>query len=106
MIYKIFREVEYTEFVVDGQSQGAPIDQADGYIHFSTAKQLAGTLAKHFAGENDLFLLAVDDKTLDNLKWEPSRNDQLFPHLYRPLRRGDVEQIWELDGHRLPKGLE
>ena len=39
---------------------GAPVDRADGYVHFSTAGQLAGTLAKHFAGETGLVLLAVE----------------------------------------------
>ncbi len=106
MIYKIFREDEYTDFIVDGQSAGAPVDLQDGYIHFSTAKQLAETLAKHFDGENELYLLAVDERGMSELKWEKSRGDALFPHLYRALKREDVVEIYELDGHRLPKGLE
>jgi uncharacterized protein (DUF952 family) len=60
-----------------------PIDASDGYMHFSTAAQLAETLRLHFAGEAGLVLLAVRTAGLgDRLVWEPSRNGQLFPHLY------------------------
>ena len=62
-------------------------------MHFSTAAQAAETAAKHFAGEDDLWLLALDADTLGpDLKWEPSRGGALFPHLYRRLRRSDV--LW------------
>ena len=58
----------------------------DGFIHFSTAEQLAETAAKHFAGQTDLVLVAVDGDTLGALlKWEPSRGGALFPHLYAAL---------------------
>lgn len=69
-----------------GQFTGAPIDLQDGFIHFSAAHQLAETLAKHFAGQQDLLLVAVPTATLgDDLRWEPSRGGDLFPHLYGPL---------------------
>ncbi|MCC2108816.1 MAG: DUF952 domain-containing protein, partial [Hyphomicrobiales bacterium] len=62
------------------------VDLADGFIHFSTAAQVAETAAKHFAGQTDLLLVAIDGATLgDALKWEPSRGGALFPHLYAPL---------------------
>ena len=58
----------------------------DGFIHFSTAAQVAETAAKHFAEESDLVLVAVDADALGAaLKWEPSRGGDLFPHLYGPL---------------------
>ncbi|MEM9271014.1 MAG: DUF952 domain-containing protein, partial [Pseudomonadota bacterium] len=59
-IYKVFRAAEQAHFDASGETEGAPIDLADGYIHFSTAEQLAETLAKHFSGEHDLVLLAVE----------------------------------------------
>ena len=60
-----------------------PIDAADGYMHFSTAAQLAETLRLHFAGQSDLVLLAIRSADLGaNLVWEPSRGGALFPHLY------------------------
>ena len=62
-----------------------PVDAADGFMHFSTAAQLRETLRKHFAGQGDLVLLAVAEAALADLRWEPSRGGQLFPHLYRPL---------------------
>lgn len=92
LIYKVFRKAELEAFERDGVTAGAPVDIADGFIHFSTAEQLPGTLAKHFADEDDLTLLALDDAHLDPLKWEVSRGGALFPHLYRALRREDV--IW------------
>lgn len=65
---------------------GMPVDAADGYMHFSTAAQLAETLRRHFAGKDDLVLLAVRTGALGPaLKWEPSRGGELFPHLHAPL---------------------
>ncbi|SLN21856.1 hypothetical protein ROA7450_00796 [Roseovarius albus] len=93
LIYKIFRAPEWAQLQAEGQTQGAPIDLTDGYIHFSTAEQVIETVAKHFAGEPDLMLLAVDaDAAGDTLKWEVSRGGALFPHLYRELSMPDV--LW------------
>src|SRR5205085_11690410 len=69
-----------------GVFAGAPVDHADGFIHFSTAAQVAETAARHFAGKEDLLLLAVDAAVLGPaLRYEPSRGGQLFPHLYGTL---------------------
>ncbi len=110
LIYKIFRSPEWDALCKDGQSAGAPIDLADGYIHFSTAEQVAETAAKHFAGADDLVLSCLDADALgDKLIWEPSRGGALFPHLYRQLRLADV--LWTkplpLKGgaHEFPKGV-
>jgi uncharacterized protein (DUF952 family) len=91
MIYKIFRAAEWQALVAAGETAGAPVDLADGYIHFSTGAQVVETAAKHFAGAEELVLAAVDADALVNaLRWEPSRDGALFPHLYRPLRRTDI----------------
>ncbi|MEL6102542.1 MAG: DUF952 domain-containing protein [Pseudomonadota bacterium] len=93
LIFKIFRAGEWAEFDAAGVTTGAPIDVADGYVHFSTADQAAETAAKHFAGEDGLVLLALEADALGPaLKWEPSRGGALFPHLYRELRMEDV--LW------------
>ncbi len=93
LIYKIFRAPEWAALQAVGESPGAPIDISDGYVHFSTASQAAETAARHFAGEGDLVLLALDaDRLGDALRWEPSRGGALFPHLYRTLRMDDV--LW------------
>lgn len=94
LIYKIFRANEWAELQAQSVTRGAPIDVADGYVHFSTAEQARETAAKHFAGEIGLILLALDSDALgDDLKWEPSRGGALFPHLYRELRITDV--LWD-----------
>lgn len=91
LIYKIFRPDEWAELRDIGQTAGAPIDLADGFVHFSTAEQASETAAKHFAGEDGLVLLAVETEALgDALKWEVSRGGDLFPHLYAPLRLSDI----------------
>lgn len=109
-IYKIFREPEWQTLRTQGQTAGAPIDITDGYVHFSTSEQVAETAAKHFAGESDLMLLALDaDQLGAALKWEPSRGGALFPHLYRDLQLDEV--LWAkalplVDGvHVLPEGV-
>ena len=84
--WKVLTAPQMAELLENGSFSGAPVDLADGYIHLSTAGQLAETLAKHFAGQGDLHLAAVDLAKLgDAVRWEPSRGGQLFPHLYGVL---------------------
>lgn len=109
-IYKIFRAPEWQQFQAQGHSTGAPIDLSDGFIHISTADQVVETVAKHFAGETGLMILALDSKALgETLKWEPSRGGALFPHLYRDLTTSDVTWSKPLplgaDGHIFPDGI-
>jgi len=89
-IYKIFTAPQWADMQNAGQTDGAPIDLSDGYIHLSNAAQVAETASRHFAGMGDLWLVAIEADGLDLLKWERSRNGDLFPHLYRPLRMADV----------------
>ncbi|WP_420327828.1 DUF952 domain-containing protein [Mameliella sp.] len=107
LIYKILRADEWAALRAQGETAGAPIDVADGFVHFSTAEQARGTAAKHFAGEEGLVLLALEAEALgEALKWEVSRGDALFPHLYAPLRLADVRWHKPLplgaDGHVFP----
>lgn len=92
IIYKIFRADEWHALQVEGKTFGAPIDLADGYVHFSTAAQASETAEKYFAGVEGLMLLAVEADACPEIKWEPSRGGALFPHLYRALRMSDV--LW------------
>lgn len=86
IIYKICDQESWRAAVAAGQYRGSAVDERDGFIHFSTAEQLAETAAKHFAGQTDLILVAVDGNALGaHLKWEPSRGGALFPHLYTAL---------------------
>ena len=93
LIYKIFRQDEFQALLESGQTSGAPVDLADGFVHLSRGDQVRETAARHFSGEDGLVLLALDADTLgDTLKWESSRGGDLFPHLYRDLRLEDV--LW------------
>ena len=89
--------------------RGSADDLRDGFIHFSTGPQLSETAKKHFFGRTGLFLIAVDADALgDSLRWEPSRNDELFPHLYGELDLGAVTAVLDLrarsDGfHEIPE---
>ncbi len=92
-IYKIFRAPEWEAMQAAGRTAGAPIDLQDGFVHLSTAAQVKETAARHFAGLEGLVLVAVDEARLaPELRWEPSRGGDLFPHLYRELRLDDV--LW------------
>ncbi len=94
IIYKLFRDNEWQDFCKNGETQGAPIDLADGYIHFSTAEQVAETAAKYFAEVNPLHLLAISTENMGSgLKWETSRGGALFPHLYDMTLKQD-HVIW------------
>jgi len=86
LIYKITPRAEWTNAQATGVFLGAPVDLADGFIHFSTADQVQETADKHFAGQTDLLLAAFEAEALgEALRWEPSRGGQLFPHLYASL---------------------
>ena len=69
-----------------GAFAGSPVDLEDGFIHFSNAAQAPETAAKHFAGQADLLLIAVEAEALGSaLRYEVSRGGALFPHLHAPL---------------------
>jgi uncharacterized protein (DUF952 family) len=84
--YKVLTAEQMATLEADGAFVGAPVDLADGYIHLSTSEQLGETLDKHFSGQDNLHLAAVDLEALGAaVKWEPSRGGALFPHVYAPL---------------------
>lgn len=86
LIFKICHCNEWSAVVRAGSYAGSEKDRADGFLHFSTAEQLQGTLTRHYVDAQELVLVAVDSDALgEALKWEPSRDGALFPHLYAPL---------------------
>jgi uncharacterized protein (DUF952 family) len=104
-IYKICGRDEWRAAETGGQFSGSAVDVRDGFIHFSSAAQVAETAVKHFAKQSDLMLIAVDAEALGSaLRWERSRNDDLFPHLYGPLPLVAVRWVKplpdEVDGRR------
>ena len=108
-IYKICPASAWREAERQGVFRGSADDIRDGFIHFSAASQVAETARKHFFGQAGLFLIAVDADALGNaLRWERSRNEQLFPHLYGELDVGAVVSVHSLrtrsDGfHEIPE---
>jgi uncharacterized protein (DUF952 family) len=93
-IYKIVPASLWQKAKDAGIFEGASVDLADGFIHFSTASQAKETAARHFAGQSDLLLVAVDGEALgEALVYEPSRGGDLFPHLYAALPLSAV--VWE-----------
>ncbi len=107
-IYKICPRALWREAEKAGRFDGAPIDRADGYIHFSTGTQVRETAARHFSGESGLLLITVDAEALgEQLRWEPSRGGALFPHLYGSLPMSAVRHVAPLPmspdgGHNFP----
>ncbi|HEV7433620.1 MAG TPA: DUF952 domain-containing protein [Pseudorhizobium sp.] len=94
IVYKIVPTSLWRAAEKKGVFEGAPIDLKDGYIHFSTSAQVRETARLHFAGADDLILVAVDGEALGPaLKFEPSRNGDLFPHLYATLPLDAI--LWE-----------
>jgi uncharacterized protein (DUF952 family) len=86
LVFKLVDRSAWQEATAAGVFAGSAVDGRDGFIHFSTAAQVRETAARHFAGQADLLIVAVDAAQLgDALRWEPSRGGALFPHLYGPL---------------------
>jgi len=110
-IYKVVDKDVWAAAVEAGEFAGAAIDLQDGFIHLSAGDQVVETVAKHFAGQDNLLLLSVSTAGMEgDLKWEKSRNDQLFPHLYRALHTTDVTAqqplVMSPDGsHQFPAGF-
>ncbi len=108
-IYKLVPAASWQQAELLGRFVGSPADLADGYIHFSTAAQVADTAAKHFAGVTDLLLVEVATADVEaTLRWEPSRGGALFPHIYGDLPLSAVRSVTPLplgdDGHHVWPG--
>jgi uncharacterized protein (DUF952 family) len=109
-IYKICDRDEWETASAKGEFAGSAIDLKDGYIHFSTARQLRETARRHFAGRRDLVLLAVAAEALgSDLRWEESRGGDLFPHLYAPLAARYIHCVvplpWRGSAHDFPADI-
>ncbi|SEE23769.1 Uncharacterized conserved protein, DUF952 family [Rhizobiales bacterium GAS191] len=108
LIFKICGRQEWQVAEEERIYRGSAVDARDGFIHFSTAEQLAETATRHFAGRDDLLLIGVDAAQLGAaLRFEPSRGGALFPHLYGTLPLSAVRFVEALplgrDGlHLLP----
>lgn len=89
LIYKICHQEDWSS--VGESFDGSAKDREDGFIHFSTAEQLPGTLARYYAEAEKLELIAVNADALGQaLLFEPSTGGALYPHLYAPMPRSAV----------------
>lgn len=106
LVYKILPRSDWAAAAKAGVFQGSEVDRQDGFIHFSTADQAPETARRHFRGQDDLVVLAVETADLgEALRWEPSRGGALFPHLYTPLETRLVRAVSEapLDADGVPQ---
>jgi uncharacterized protein (DUF952 family) len=111
MIYHMCPATAWEEAVATGEYTGTADDRRDGFIHFSTAEQLAESARRHRAGEDGLVLVAVEAARLGaRIRWEKARNGDLFPHLYGPLSPAEVASVRPLllgaDGDHMFPPLE
>ena len=101
-IFKILTGPQWALWRGLGTTLGSPDDRRDGFIHFSAAHQISGTLLKHFSAHDRLWIVAGDPARMGSaLKWEKARNGQLFPHLYSPFSVIQATGEWnirKLDG--------
>ena len=109
-IYKICLIDEWENAKKMGEFRGTKKDLIDGYIHFSKKEQLNSTLKKHFFNQNMLVLLKVEVLNLENLKWEKSQTEDIFPHLYSILELKNIKNVFKIilssDGkYKLPSNL-
>jgi uncharacterized protein (DUF952 family) len=97
IIYKIINKEDWGRWRRDGLFEGSAVDLKDGYIHLSTHVQVRETAARHFVGQEDLLLVELDSGKLGaDLRWEPSRGGQLFPHFYGKLKFEQIQLSWPL----------
>lgn len=110
-VYKIIAADVWAETLVKGLFSGVEIDLTDGFIHFSDASQVEETARRHFAGQDNLLLVAFEASSLgESLRFEPSRGGGLFPHLYGPLNPALAIWAkplpWTASGHIFPEGWQ
>ena len=103
--YKVLTAAQMTALEMGGSFAGAPVDLADGYIHMSTATQLTETVDKHFTGQSDLHVAAIDLGSFgDSLEWEESARRPAIPAPLRPLAAGNGDRLWPAGAGRRRHG--
>lgn len=97
ILYKILSADLWRDAQARGVFEGSAVDLKDGFIHLSTAAQMRETAARHFAGQEGLVLVGFSENQLPDLRWEPSRGGDLFPHVY-----GSIDPALAVSQHPLP----
>mgnify|MGYP001290091710 CR=1 FL=1 len=94
IFYKILNKNELKLLKKNYFFIGTKTDIKDGFIHLSKWTQIKGTIEKHYKFEKDIFILKIFFKSKKNVKFEKSRNNKFFPHLYENLNLSDIEEIY------------
>lgn len=106
-VYKILLPEEWDAFEVAGQFDGSAFDRESGFIHLSSHSQVAETARRFFADQPTLVIAAIDENLVgDSLRWEPSSNHGMFPHLYGTLPRSAVVATFVVAGASEIDGLD
>ena len=92
MIFHIAEQSAWSGAQESGAYRVPSLD-SEGFIHLSTAGQYAATANRYYRGRTDLVLLEVDPSLLNDLRYEKSTNDELFPHLYAELPTSAVVRV-------------
>jgi uncharacterized protein (DUF952 family) len=111
LLYKITTTLDWAVAEQSGIFWGSALDLKDGFIHLSTAAQMRDTARLHFAGQNNLLLVAIpEDAVAADLKWEASRGGQLFPHVFSSLKTSAAQWVkalpWNGKAHEFPEGID
>ncbi|MBN8649476.1 MAG: DUF952 domain-containing protein [Caulobacterales bacterium] len=95
--YKIEDKDVFEAAMDNGFYTGSALDNKDGFIHLSTKEQSAQTLKLYFSGVPNLILAKINlEPIINTVKWEASRNGDLFPHIYADLPKSAVSNIYTL----------
>ena len=84
-LYHMARRSDWAQAEAAGIYTGSADDRRDGFLHFSTAAQVAESARRHRAGQADLLLIVVAEAAAGPWRWEAARGGDLFPHLYADL---------------------
>lgn len=98
-LYHMARRSDWERAETDGFYRGSADDKRDGFMHFSTAAQVAESARRHRAGQGDLVLIVVAEDGVGPWRWEAARSGDLFPHLY-----ADLPVTVAVGVHELPLG--
>ena len=109
-IFKIIDIKDWQKVKISGSYSGSSKDIEDGFIHFSTSKQLAKTLHLYFDNIEEVVLLQINEEKIHaNLVYEESDSNNRagkFPHLYGKLSIKDILDTWNIKRNAFELPLE
>tara|TARA_B100001057_G_scaffold361989_1_gene364481 strand:+ start:611 stop:934 length:324 start_codon:yes stop_codon:yes gene_type:complete len=95
ILYKVLNKNDLQHFNNNEFFYGTNKDKIDGFIHLSKWTQIRNTVKKHFKKDSKIFLLKIYFKNTKNIKFEKSRDNMFFPHLYGNLNKNCVIEVFD-----------